>query len=136
MGVLADAAIANGGKVIGVIPRPLVSREIAHLDLPDLRVVESMHARKSLMAELSDAFIALPGGYGTVEEFCEMLTWAQLGLHGKRCGLLNLQGFFNPLLAFFDRAVADHFIRDVHRRSLIVETDPGRLLELLGKPPP
>jgi uncharacterized protein (TIGR00730 family) len=133
MGILADAVLANGGSVTGVIPRALVSKEVAHLDLKDLRVVGSMHERKALMAELADAFIALPGGFGTLEEIFEVLTWAQLRFHQKSCGLLNVEGFYNPLLAFLDHAVAEDFIRTRLRASVLVETDPTRLLDLLGK---
>jgi uncharacterized protein (TIGR00730 family) len=133
MGALADAALAAGGSVTGVIPRALVSREIAHLDLKDLRVVDSMHERKALMAELADAFIALPGGFGTLEEFCEVLTWAQLGLHHKPCGLLNVAGFYDSLLSFFDHAAAEDFIRDLHRGQVVVESDLERLLDALAK---
>src|SRR5215469_5924737 len=107
MGVLADAAIEQGGEVIGVIPRMLVDREIAHPGLTELRIVGSMHERKALMADLSDAFIAMPGGYGTLDEFCEILTWTQLGLQQKPIGMLNVDGYFDPLLALFDHAVAE-----------------------------
>jgi uncharacterized protein (TIGR00730 family) len=115
MGVLADAALRAGGHVIGVIPEALVARELAHRGLPDLRIVASMHERKATMAELSDAFVAAPGGFGTFEELCEAVTWTQLGLHRKRCGLLNVAGFFDPLLRLFDRAVQDGFIRETGR---------------------
>ncbi len=136
MGILADAVLAAGGSVIGVIPEALVAREVAHLGLKDLRVVASMHERKALMVELADAFIALPGGFGTLEEFCEVLTWAQLGLHRKPHGLLNVAGFYDPLLAFFDHAVTENFIRPAHRRLVHAETNPGRLLALLAKTRP
>ena len=136
MGAVADAALAAGGNVIGVIPKALVTREIAHLDLKDLRVVATMHERKALMAELADAFVALPGGFGTLEEFCEVLTWAQLGLHRKPCGLLNTDGFYDSLLAFLDHAAAEQFIRAQHRRMLVVENDPERLLDLLANARP
>lgn len=116
MGLLADEVIAGGGEVIGVIPKAMCDREIAHPGLTDLRVVESMHERKATMAGLADAFIALPGGFGTFEEFCEAVTWTQLGLHRKRCGLLNVGGFYDPLLALFDRAVADGFLKPQNRR--------------------
>lgn len=128
MGALADAALAAGGEVIGVIPEALVARELAHQGLTELRVVASMHERKALMAELSDGFMALPGGYGTSEEFCEVLTWAQLGLHRKPCGLLNVQGYYNPLLALFDHAVAEEFVSPAHRALVLQEEDPERLL--------
>ena len=132
MGAMADTALQHGGRVIGVIPESLVAKEVAHKGLPDLRVVESMHERKALMAGLSDAFIALPGGFGTYEEFCEVLTWGQLGLHRKPFGLLNVAGFYDPLLALFDHAVAEEFIRPVHRDLVTVETDFEKLLERLA----
>jgi uncharacterized protein (TIGR00730 family) len=134
MGVVADTALARGAHVIGVIPRAMVAREIAHRGLPDLRIVASMHERKALMASLSDAFIALPGGFGTFEEFCEVVTWTQLGLHPKRCGLLNTGGFYDPLLQLFDQAVVQGFIRPDNRRIVTTETDPERLLDLLAVP--
>ena len=127
MGVLADAALAAGGEVIGVMPRSLVAKEIAHTGLADLRVVDSMHERKALMAELSDGFIALPGGYGTLDEFCEILTWTQLGLHRKACGILNVDGYYDPLLKLLDHAVAERFLKAVHREIVICEDD-GELL--------
>jgi uncharacterized protein (TIGR00730 family) len=133
MGVVADAALTAGGEVIGVIPEVLVAKEIAHTSLTELRVVHSMHERKALMAELSDAFIALPGGVGTLEEFCEVLTWAQLGLHQKPCGLLNIEGYYDCLTAFFDRAVAEEFIRPQHRSLVLEEQEPQRLLDSLAK---
>jgi len=136
MGTIADAVLAAGGNVIGVIPEMLVKMEVAHLGLADLRVVGSMHERKALMVELADAFIALPGGFGTLEEFSEVLTWAQLGLHRKPQGLLNIAGYYDPLLAFFDRAVAANFIRLAHRGLVISETDPARLLDLLAAAQP
>ena len=131
MGIVADAAIRAGGNVIGVIPEALRIKEVVHEGLPDLRVVKSMHERKALMADLSDAFIALPGGFGTYEEFCEILTWAQLGLHRKPFGLLNVAGFYNPLLALFDHAVSEEFIRPAHRSWVLVDDDVTRLLEKL-----
>jgi uncharacterized protein (TIGR00730 family) len=131
MGVLADAALSAGGEVIGVIPQALVDRELAHPRLSDLRIVGSMHERKALMANLSHAFLALAGGYGTADEFFEMLTWAQLGIHHKPIGLLNTADFFGPLLAWIDRSVADGFIKPAHRQSLRVDTDLERLLESL-----
>jgi uncharacterized protein (TIGR00730 family) len=133
MGLLADAVVAGGGEVIGVIPEALAKREIAHFGLKDLRVVGSMHERKALMAELADAFIALPGGFGTMDEFCEALTWAQLGLHRKPLGLLNVAGFYDQLLAFFDHAMERSFIRPAHRHLVQAESDPGRLLDLLAQ---
>jgi len=133
MGVVADTALAHGGHVIGVIPNALVAREIAHRGLPDLRIVSSMHERKALMANLSDAFIALPGGFGTFEEFCEVVTWTQLGLHRKPCGLLNVAGYYDPLVALFDRAVADGFIKPENRGIVVTESDPEALLNRLSQ---
>ncbi len=129
MGALADAARDAGGHVIGVIPKALLAREVGHTGLDDLRVVLSMHERKALMSELSDGFIALPGGIGTLEELFEMWTWAQLGLHGKPVGLLNVAGYFDPLLAFLDRSVEIGFIRPQHRAILQVASEPQALLE-------
>lgn len=131
MRVVADTVIKEGCEVIGVIPEALAIKEVAHQGLKDLRIVGSMHERKALMAELSDAFIALPGGYGTLEEFCEVLTWAQLGLHRKPCGILNVKGFYDPLLSFLDHAVSEGFVREVHRSLILVEQDPERLLDKL-----
>lgn len=131
MGVLADAALEQGGEVIGVIPHALVARELAHNGVTGLRIVDSMHERKALMADLSDAFIALPGGFGTFEELCEMLTWLQLGIHQKPCGLLNTLGYYDHLIALFDRAVDDAFLRPQHRELLVVENDPEALLRSL-----
>ncbi len=133
MGVLAEATLAAGGDVIGVIPEALMAREVAHTGLADLRVVASMHERKALMAELADAFVALPGGFGTLEEFCEALTWAQLGIHRKPCGLLNVEGFFDPLLSLFDHAVRERFVSPDHRALVVVEDDPERLLDTLSR---
>jgi uncharacterized protein (TIGR00730 family) len=137
MNVLADTALALGIEVIGVIPEALVAKELAHRGLSDLRVVDSMHDRKTLMIELSDGFVALPGGFGTLEEFFEVLTWGQLHLHQKPCGLLNVAGYFDPLLAFFDHALAEGFLREKHRAMVLVDPDPGRLLERLAtfRPP-
>lgn len=131
MGVLADAALEAGGEVIGVIPEALVARELAHNGVTDLRIVSSMHERKALMADLSDAFLALPGGFGTFEELCEMLTWLQLGIHQKPCGLLNVAGYYDPLIAMFDRAVDERFLRPQHRKLLSIENDPVSLLDRL-----
>lgn len=132
MGVVADAALAAGGEVIGVIPHSLANREIAHAGVTDLRVVDSMHTRKALMAELSDAFIAMPGGVGTFEEFFEAVTWTQLGVHRKPCGLLNVAGFYAPLAAFIDQAVTEGFIKPIHRAMIVVDDDPERLLNSLA----
>ena len=129
MGVLADAVLANGGRAIGIMPSHLVAREIAHRGLTELRVVNSMHERKAAMADLADAFIALPGGYGTFEEFCEMLTWGQLGLHRKACGLLNVDHYYDPLLALFSRAVSDGFIDPAYRAIVLDDDNPLRLVE-------
>jgi len=129
MTVIADAVLSLGGHVTGVIPESLVSKEVAHPGLTDLRVVISMHQRKALMAELSDGFIAMPGGIGTLEEFFEVLSWAQLGLHEKPCALLNVCGYYDPLIEFLDRAVACDFIKPKHRGLLIVESEPAKLIE-------
>jgi uncharacterized protein (TIGR00730 family) len=129
MGLLADAVVRGGGQVIGVIPQSLVDREVAHSGLSDLRVVGSMHERKALMAELADGFVALPGGIGTLEEFCEILTWAQLGLHQKPCGLINVAGYFDRLMGFLDHAVSERFLRPEHRAMVLVEADPETLLD-------
>ena len=137
MGVLADAMLDVGGDVIGVIPRALQAREVGHAALGDLRVVETMHERKALMADLADGFVALPGGLGTLEELFEVWTWAQLGIHAKPCGVLNVAGFFDPLLAFLDHAVAERFVREAHRAMLLVEPEPEALLARLAayRPP-
>ena len=137
MGVLADAALEAGGEVVGVIPRALLEREIAHTGLTDLRVAGSMHERKALMSELSEGFIALPGGTGTLEEFFEVLTWAQLGEHRKPCGLLNAGRYYDPLLVVFDHMVSQGFLSEEHRDMVLVETGPERLIEALaGYRPP
>jgi uncharacterized protein (TIGR00730 family) len=128
MAALADTMLENGGDIIGVIPRMLVEREVANDALSDLRIVESMHERKAMMAELADGFIAQPGGIGTLEEFFEIWTWGQLGMHDKPCGLLNVAGYFDPLLQFLDRAVTEKFVREVHRGMVVVESDPAELL--------
>ena len=129
MGVLADAVLEAGGRVIGVIPRSLMAREVGHSGLTELRIVESMHERKAMMADLSDAFIALPGGYGTFEEFCEVVTWSQLGLHAKPCGVLNVEGYYDPLLELFDRAVSEGFLRIENRELVLQDSNPGNLLQ-------
>ena len=131
MGVLADAVLSNGGRAIGIMPSHLVAKEIAHQGLTELRVVNSMHERKAAMAALADAFIALPGGYGTFEEFCEMLTWGQLGLHRKACGLLNVDHFYDPLLALFSRAVSDGFVNPEYRALVLDDDNPLRLVQRL-----
>ena len=132
MGAVADAALAAGGEVIGVIPAALEAKEIAHESLTRLEVVGSMHERKARMSELADAFVALPGGIGTLEELSEILTWAQLGLHQKPCGLLDVGAYWRPLVAFFDHAVQERFLRPQHRALLIVEDDPVALLDALA----
>ena len=129
MGKVADTVLAGGGKVIGVIPESLAIKEVAHQNLTDLHVVDSMHTRKALMAGLADGFIALPGGFGTFEEFCEIVTWAQLGIHRKPCALLNADGFYDPLLAMFDTATAENFISSEHRRLVLIESDIEKLYE-------
>ena len=131
MGLLADAVLAGGGEVIGVIPRALATREIAHHGLADLRIVESMHERKALMTELADAFVALPGGLGTLEELLEVVTWAQLGLHAKPIAVLNLAGYFDGLLALFDHAIAERFVHPGHRALVLAAPDVDALLETL-----
>ncbi len=131
MGALAEAALAAGGEVIGIIPEMLERREVAFRGLTELHVVHSMHERKQMMADLSDGFIAMPGGFGTFEEFCETLTWAQLGMHAKPCGLLNVKGFYDPLLALFDHAAAEKLLRAVHRSMVIAAEQPEALLEAM-----
>jgi uncharacterized protein (TIGR00730 family) len=131
MGALADAGIDAGGAVTGVIPRTLLEREIAHAGLADLRLVASMHERKALMADLADAFIALPGGFGTLEELTEALTWTQLGLHLKPCGLLNVDGYYDHLIAFLDNAVSEGFLAQRDRDLLMVDERPQALIAQL-----
>ncbi len=128
MGAIADAALEAGGRVVGVIPRGLVDRELAHPGLAELHVTESMHERKALMSELSDAFAALPGGFGTLEELSEVTTWAQLGLHRKPIGLLNVSGYFDLLLEFAGRMVAEGFLPAEHRRLLVTAHSADELL--------
>jgi uncharacterized protein (TIGR00730 family) len=129
MATLADTVLSQGGEVIGVIPEPLVAKEVAHRGLTDLRIVHSMHERKALMAELADAFIAMPGGFGTLEEFSEIVTWIQLGLHRKPCGLLNVEGYYDGLLAFLNHAVAEGFIHADYRAIVLTEAEPDGLVE-------
>jgi len=133
MGILADAALEAGGRVIGVIPESLMAREVGHTGISDLRIVKSMHERKALMADLSDGFIALPGGFGTFEEFCEVVTWSQLGIHAKPCGLLNVDGYYDPLLALFDRAMSEGFLREESRRLVVEDRDPEHLLDTMAE---
>jgi len=132
MGAMADKALAAKAKVVGVIPQALVAKEVAHAALTEQHVVESMHDRKALMNELADAFIALPGGFGTLDELFETLTWAQLQFHSKPVGLLNVDGYFDGLLAFCDRAVEDGFIHPAHRAMIHVGTDPESLLDAMA----
>lgn len=132
MGVIADAVLRRGGKAFGVLPHFMVAKEIAHPSLTELDLVGSMHERKARMAERAGAFTALPGGFGTLDELFEILTWAQLGLHRKPIGLLNVDGYYDGLLAFLDHATGERLIRAEHRAMLIVESDPARLLDRLG----
>lgn len=138
MGEVADAVMTGGGEVIGVIPQALVDREVAHHGVTELRVVKSMHERKALMADLSDGFVAMPGGFGTFEEICEIITWAQLGIHAKPCGLLNVEGYYDSLLTLFDEAVEEGFVKPQFRDIVLAESDPVRLLKLFEsyQPPP
>ena len=128
MGELANQVLARGGEAIGVIPESLVAREIAHPRLTELRVVKSMHERKMTMSDLADGFIALPGGYGTLDEFFEIITWAQLGLHRKPCGVLNVCGYYDELLSFLDHAVNEQFLRQQNRELVLEAQDPRVLL--------
>jgi uncharacterized protein (TIGR00730 family) len=129
MDIVANTVLDLNGNVIGVIPNSLVSKEVAHRGLTELRVVGSMHERKAVMAELSDGFVAMPGGIGTMEEFFEVLSWAQLGLHEKPCGLLNVSGYYDQLIQFLDHAVSDDFIKPKHRSLMLVQENPGKLLD-------
>ncbi len=137
MGAVADATLAAGGEAIGVIPKALQLRELAHSRLTTLHVVSSMHERKARMADLADGFVALPGGMGTLEEFAEVLTWAQLGLHARPCGLLDVAGYYRSLVGFFDHAVASGFIKAEHRQLVMMAEDPDTLLDqfLAYRPP-
>jgi uncharacterized protein (TIGR00730 family) len=132
MGAIADAMLAGGGEVIGVIPEALMAKELGHTGVTRLEVVRSMHERKARMSRLADAFIALPGGFGTLEEFAEALTWTQLGLQAKPCGLLDVDSFFQPLLTWFDRAVSEGFLKPENRRLVIDSRDPADLLDRLA----
>jgi uncharacterized protein (TIGR00730 family) len=133
MGIIADAVLAQGGEVIGVIPKVLAEKEVSHRHLTELKVVNSMHERKALMAELADGFVALPGGLGTLEELFEILTWAQLGLHQKPCALLNVKGYYDALIAFLDHALVEQFVSPKHRGLLLVEDSPSGVVDrLLG----
>jgi uncharacterized protein (TIGR00730 family) len=133
MGALADAVLAAGGEAIGVIPQALVDRELAHRGLTQLRIVQTMHQRKALMADLADGFIALPGGFGTCDELFEILTWAQLGMHHKPIGLVNVAGYFEGLLTWLDHLVTERFVRPNHRRLLLQASEPEALLDLLQR---
>ena len=128
---IADSCLKHGGKVIGVMPKLIVDKEIAHKQITELHIVDSMHERKALMAELSDAFIAMPGGFGTIDEMFEIMTWNQLEIINKPTGLLNVDGYFDHLIAFIDHAVNEKFVREEHNRNLIVETDANNLIEKL-----
>jgi uncharacterized protein (TIGR00730 family) len=132
MGILADSALAAGGRVIGVIPRSMVEKELAHESVTQMHIVETMHQRKALMAELSDAFVALPGGSGTLDELFEILTWRQLRYHAKPIGLLNVEGYYDPLLAWLERAFAEGFIKEKYRGLLTVAQDGAALLDVLA----
>jgi uncharacterized protein (TIGR00730 family) len=132
MGVLADSVLKAGGRITGVIPHALVARELAHQGLTSLHVVDSMHERKALMADLAGGFIALPGGFGTLEEFAEAVTWTQLGLHAKPCGLLNVAGFYDGLLAFLAHALQQEFLRPTHSQIVVADADPGALIDRLA----
>ena len=131
MGGIADAVLEAGGEVTGVIPRALAEREVAHGGVTDLRVVESMHERKAMMAELSDGFIAMPGGFGTLEELLEVLTWSQLGLHQKPCAILNVANYFDSLMRFLDHSVAQEFVKPIHRNMVLVHEQPAQLLAMM-----
>src|SRR5271157_5395940 len=131
MGIIADAVLKAGGEAVGVIPENLMAREVGHMGLTKLHVVHSMHERKALMADLSNAFVAMPGGFGTLEEFCEMVTWTQLGLHAKPCGILNVMGFYSPLLRMFDHAVEEGLLKPENRALVLARESPADLLQAL-----
>jgi uncharacterized protein (TIGR00730 family) len=135
MGVLANSVLAEGGQVVGVMPKALVEKEVAHTTLTHLHIVESMHERKALMADLSDAFLLLPGGFGSWEEFCEIVTWGMMGIHRKHCGILNVAGYYNALLALTSHAVSEGFVPEVDRNSIIVEDNVEQLLSKLNAAP-
>lgn len=132
MGLLADAALQQGGRVIGVLPHSLRAKEIAHQGVSELHFVNDMHERKALMMKYADGFIALPGGFGTYDEFFESLTWLQLGFHQKPCGILNVAGFYTPFLAYLDHVVAAGFVKPAHRALIVEDDDPARLLDRLN----
>lgn len=133
MGFVADAMLADGGEVIGVIPKALAKKEVAHYGLSELHVVSSMHERKAMMADLADGFIALPGGWGTLEEIFEMLTWAQLGFHEKPCGLLNIEGYFDGLIGFLENSFEQQFVKELYRPLLMKNDQPAELLNQFSK---
>jgi hypothetical protein len=133
MGEVADAVLAAGGEVTGVIPRGLMEREVGHRGLTTLHVTGTMHERKALMVDLSDGFVALPGGYGTLDELCEALTWSQLGIHARPCGILNVDGYFDALLALFDHAVREGFVREPHRALVLEASEPAALLDAMAR---
>jgi hypothetical protein len=136
MGAVADGALAAGGHVTGVMPQSLIDREIGHKGITEMRIVKSMHERKALMAELADAFVALPGGHGTLDEFCEVLTWSQLGIHAKPCGILNIERYYDSLLQMFAHAVEEGFLKAIHRDMVVVDTDAERLLDRIERTEP
>ncbi len=131
MGILADTVLKAGGDALGVIPEHLMAKEVGHRGLTKLHIVRSMHERKALMADLSDAFVALPGGFGTLDEFCEVVTWTQLGLHAKPCGILNVLGYYSPLLAMFDHAAQERFLKPENRRLVLARDSTTELLQAL-----
>ena len=136
MGIIAETVLQEGGEVIGIIPEAFVEKEVAFQEITELRIVNTMHERKALMADLSDGFVALPGGFGTLEEICEMITWAQLGFHHKPCGVLNVSGFFNSLLSFFDHQVQQGFVTPSNRTLVFEAEDPDALLDYMIKTVP
>ena len=133
MGIIADAVLKAGGEAQGVIPENLMALEVGHKGLTKLHVLHSMHERKALMADLSDAFVAMPGGFGTLEEFCEVLTWTQLGLHAKPCGILNILGYYSPLLAMFDHAAEERFLKPENRALVLAGESPTDLLQAMDE---
>ncbi len=133
MGRIADTVMENGGRVTGIIPRDLAEKEVAHENLTELHIVGSMHQRKAMMAKLSDGFIAMPGGFGTFEEICEVITWTQLGFQDKPCGILNMNGYYDPMIRLFDKAVSEGFIREMHRELVIVGEEIESLVEAMGR---
>jgi len=136
MGAVADAVLAGGGSVVGVIPKSLALKEIMHEGATEMHVVDSMHERKALMASLADGFVVLPGGFGTMEEMFEIVTWLQLGLHRKPCGVLNVEGYYDPLVALIERFIEEGFVANEHRSLLLIDSDPIRLVERMAIHPP